>query len=54
MLSVDPKSDGLALYYKLDGSEIQEGGVIKDAARGINGTTNGIRITTLDTPIAIN
>lgn len=54
MLSVDPKSDGLALYYKLDGSEIQEGGVIKDAARGINGTTNGIRITTLDTPIAVN
>ena len=53
MLGVDPKSDGLALYYKFDGSEIQEGGSIKDAAKGINGTTNGIRIATLDTPVAI-
>ena len=31
MLGVDPASEGLALYYKLDGSETQEGGVIKDA-----------------------
>jgi len=54
MFGVDPKSDGLALYYKLDGTEIQEGKGIKDAAKGINGTTNGIRITTLETPITIN
>ncbi|MFV0585722.1 DUF1735 and LamG domain-containing protein [Bacteroides reticulotermitis] len=54
MLGVDPKSDGLALYYKLDGSETQEGGSIIDAAKGIGGTTNGIAIKTLDTPVAIN
>lgn len=53
MFGVDPNSDGLALYYKFDGSEIQEGGGIKDAAKGINGTTNGIPIATLDTPVAI-
>ncbi|WP_300548407.1 DUF1735 and LamG domain-containing protein [uncultured Bacteroides sp.] len=53
MLSVDPKSEGLALYYKLNGSEKQEGGVITDAASGLNGATNGIRITTLDAPIVI-
>jgi hypothetical protein len=38
MLGVDPASEGLALYYKLDGSETQEGGVIKDATGRINGT----------------
>lgn len=54
MLSVDPKSDGLALYYKLDGSESQTGGIIKDATGRIDGTTNGITIKTLDTPIAID
>ena len=53
MLGVDPKSDGLALYYKLDGSETQEGKTIKDAAKGINGTTGGIDITTLDAPIVV-
>lgn len=54
MLAVDPKSDGLALYYKLDGSETQTGGVIKDATGRIDGTTNGITIKTLDTPVAID
>ncbi|MCP3896039.1 MAG: DUF1735 domain-containing protein [Bacteroides sp.] len=53
MLSVDPKSDGLVLYYKLDGSENQIGGVIKDATGRIEGMTNGITIKTLDTPVAI-
>lgn len=53
MFGVDPNSEGLALYYKFDGSDVQEGGTIKDAAKGISGTTNGIRITTLDTPVAI-
>lgn len=54
MLGVDPTSEGLVLYYKLDGSETQEGGAIKDATGRISGTTNGITIETLDTPIAIN
>lgn len=54
MLGVDPASEGLELYYKLDGSETQEGGVIKDATGRLSGTTNGITIETLDTPIAIN
>ena len=54
MLGVDPESEGLSLYYKLDGSETQESGVIKDATGRINGTTSGISIETLDAPIAIN
>lgn len=54
MLGVDPASEGLELYYKLDGSETQEGRVIKDATGRISGTTSGITIETLDTPIAIN
>lgn len=54
MLGVDPASDGLVLYYKLDGSETQEGGVIKDATGRLNGTTSGVTIETLPTPIAIN
>lgn len=54
MLGVDPQSDGLELYYKLDGSEAQEGGVIKDTPGKISGTTNGITIKTLDAPIKIN
>lgn len=54
MLGVDPESEGLSLYYKLDGSETQESGVIKDATGRINGTTSGISIKTLDAPIAIN
>lgn len=53
VLGVDPKSDGLVLYYKLNGTEVEEGGVITDSTGKINGTTNGIRITTLDTPVAI-
>lgn len=54
MLGVDPESDGLALYYKLDGSETQENGTIQDATGRLNGTTNGISIKTLDTPVTIN
>ncbi len=53
MFAVDPNSDGLELYYKFDGSEVQEGGTITDAAQGIKGTTNGIVIKTLDVPVAI-
>lgn len=53
MLGVNPKSDGLELYYKLDGSEKVEGNIIKDAAKNLDGKTNGINITTLDEPISI-
>lgn len=54
MLGVDPASEGLALYYKLDGSEIEKGGIIKDATGRLNGMTNGITIETLSAPISIN
>lgn len=53
VLGVDPKSDGLVLYYKLNGTEVEEGGAITDSTGKINGTTNGIKIATLDTPVAI-
>lgn len=54
MLGVDPKSEGLALYYKLNGTEVEEDGVIKDSSGRINGTTNGIAIKTLDTPLSVD
>lgn len=54
MLNVNPKSEGLELYYKLDGTEKTEGHFIKDAAKNIDGKTNGIHITTLKNPIVIN
>ena len=53
MLGVDPKSDGLELYYKLDGSEKVKGNIIKDAAKNLDGKTNGINIATLNEPISI-
>lgn len=53
MLGVDPKSDGLELYYKLNGTETEDGGVIKDAAKGLNGNTNGIQIHKLSAPVSI-
>lgn len=53
MLGVDPKSDGLELYYKLNGSEEQANGIIKDSAKGLDGKTNGITIHRLDEPIKI-
>ena len=53
MLGVNPKSDGLELYYKLDGSEKVEGNIIKDAAKNLDGKTNGIDIATLNEPISI-
>lgn len=54
VLGVNPKSEGLVLYYKLNGTEIQEGGIIKDATGRINGATNGIVIKTLGTPVTID
>jgi len=54
MLGVDPKSDGLELYYKLNGSEPIESGKIKDSAKGLTGTTRGITIKTLPNPVAFD
>ena len=53
MLGVDPKTEGLALYYKLNGSEKVEGNTIIDAAQGIAGKTNGIQIKNLSEPIKV-
>ena len=57
MLSVDPNSDGLAAYYKLNGTDlIQEGGksYIKDASgNGMNGETDINKFNELDAPVAI-
>ena len=53
MLGVDPKSDGLELYYKLNGTEKIEGGVVKDAAKGLAGRTDGFSIKKLDAPVSV-
>ena len=53
MLTVDPKSEGLELYYKFNGSEVQEGRTIKDATGKITGETGGLSITSLDVPVEI-
>ena len=53
MLTVDPKSEGLELYYKFNGTETQESGKIQDATGKINGETGGIPITSLGTPVEI-
>lgn len=53
MLTVDPKSEGLEVYYKLDGSEKIEGGKITDATGKMVGTTNNFSIRELDTPVEI-
>lgn len=53
MLSVDPKSKGLELYYKLDGSEEQTGGKIKDSTGKIESSASSIEIKTLDSPVVV-
>lgn len=53
MLSVNPNTSGLELYYKLDGSETQSSGKITDSTGKIESTTSGISIETLETPITI-
>ncbi len=53
MLHVDPKSDGLELYFKLNGSDTTEGRTIMDAAKNLPGKSNGITIRQLDTPVTI-
>lgn len=51
MLGVDPKSDGLELYFKMNGSEKMENGKIKDAAKGIECPMSGIQIDDLSQPL---
>ncbi len=53
MYTVDPKSEGLELYYKLNGSETSEGGRFKDAVGKVEATTSGISIQSLEVPIEI-
>lgn len=53
MLTVDPKSEGLEVYYKLNGSDSQEGNVIKDATGKVEGKTSGISIKQLEAPVEI-
>ena len=53
MYMVDPKSEGLELYYKFDGSEVSKGGKITDATGKITGETSGIRVYDLDAPIEV-
>ena len=53
MLGVNPKSDGLELYFKMDGSETVNGNKIKDSAKGIECTTGGLEFATLAQPVTI-
>ena len=67
MLNVDPASDGLFFYYKLNGTDQYQGDdnkwYIRDASgHGMNGLANGnkygetykLGFSSLGTPIAIN
>ena len=62
MLSVDPKSEGLEVYYKMNGDDqVNEGGYkLKDASgHNVDGIVKGgywggsLTVVTLDTPISI-
>lgn len=61
MITVDPKSEGLAAYYKLNGTDQFQGGEtwkVKDASgHGMDGLVNGgdkaLGIVELDEPITI-
>lgn len=54
MLGVDPQSDGLELYYKLNGTDKTDNRLIYDSAKNIEAQTSGIVIKQLDAPITIN
>lgn len=53
MLTVDPKSPGLELYFKLNGTDEQAGGYIKDCAKGLECTTNLSIFEELETPVKV-
>lgn len=53
MLTVDPKSPGLELYFKLNGTDAQAGGYITDCAKGLECTTNLSTFEELETPVKV-
>ena len=53
MLGVDPKSDGLELYFKMNGTEKTGTNTITDAAKGIECRMSGIEIKQLDEPLTM-
>lgn len=53
MMTVDPASDGLEVYFKLNGTETIEGGVIQDTTGKMKGKISGVSVITLDTPVEI-
>ena len=53
MLGVNPKSDGLELYFKMNGTEKTSPNTITDAAKGIECRMNGIEIKQLDEPLTM-
>lgn len=62
MLNVDPKSDGLAAYYKLNGTDQYQGDdgkwYVKDASGHnmdgiVNGGRSALNITDLETPVVV-
>lgn len=53
MLTVDPKSPGLELYFKLNGTDALAGGYITDCAKGLECTTNLSTFEELETPVKI-
>lgn len=53
MLTVDPKSPGLELYFKLNGTDEQAGGYIKDCVKGLECTTNLSIFEELETPVKV-
>ena len=53
MLGVDPKSDGLELYFKMNGTETMGTNTITDAAKGIECRMGGVEIKQLDEPLTM-
>lgn len=53
MLAVDPKSPGLELYFKLNGTDAQAGGYITDCAKGLECTTTLHEFKELETPVKV-
>ncbi len=53
MLGVGPKSEGLAVFYKLNRSESTGEGSIFDSAKNAENKTKGISIVYLNAPLKI-
>lgn len=54
MLGVDPKSTGLEVYYKLNGTEKMDDGYIYDSTGKMKGDVSWMNVEELDAPIDIN